>query len=218
MRQSLYKYFTKRKWADAFLDGKILFRSMSFFRDYEDKHVRGDQKEGTSVFRPEGGLIITNYTQGTTFTMPDSAFEAIANQEEIFVYCVSRSLTDELCKEFESVVCVEILKTPTLCERIKRALPANATFRAGRVEYYHQKDAPNPRWALPDQIALSKFENYKWQDEFRFLFCLTDALGFEKGAHRLLTGEAREAPKPAEHHEYLVKTRSLRDICRLHEF
>jgi hypothetical protein len=161
MRHSLYKYFTKRKWADAFLDGEILFRSLSFFRDYEDKHVRGDQEEGTSVFRPEGGLIVTNYTQGTTFTMPESAFEAIVNQEEIFVFCASRLLTDELRNKFESVVCVEILKTPTLCERMKRVLPANSTFRAGCVEYYDQNDAPNPRWALPDQIALSKFESYK---------------------------------------------------------
>jgi len=194
MRHSLHKYFTKRKWADAFLDGEILFRSLSFFRDYEDKRVRGDQKEGTSIFRPEGGLIVTNYTQGTTFTMPNSAFEAITNQEEIFVSCASRSLIDELRKEFESVVCVEILKTQTLCARIQRALPTNATFRAGRVEYYHQKDAPNPRWALPDQIALSKFESYKWQDEFRFLFCLTDALGFEKGAHRLVRPEKPRNP------------------------
>ena len=218
MRRSLYKYFTKRKWAEAFIDGEILFRSLSFFRDYEDRDVRGDQKEGTSVFRPEGGLVITNYTQGTTFTMQHSAFEVIANQEEISVFCASRSLTDGLRKKFDSTVCVEILKTQTLCERVKRTLPAHATFRAGRVEYYHQNDAPNPRWALPDQIAMSKLERYKWQNEFRFLFCLTDALGFEKGAHHLVRGEPKGAPKPTEHHEYLLKAGSLGDICRLHEF
>jgi hypothetical protein len=133
------------------------------------------------------------------------------------VFCASRSFTDELRKRFEAVVCVEILRIPTLCERIKRALPANATFRAGRVEYYDESEGGNPRWALPDQIAMSKFKSYQWQDEFRFIFCLTDALGFEKGALRLVKGEARD-PKPAEHRDYLVKTQSLRDICRLHEF
>jgi hypothetical protein len=218
MRHSLYKYFTDHKWADAFLNGEVLFRSLSYFRDYEDKDVRGDCKEGVSVFRPEGGLIITNHTQGRTFTSPDSAFEAITNQKDIFAFCVSRSLTDELCKTFEAAACVEILKIPTLCERIKRALPGSATFRAGRVEYYDPNDAPNPRWALPDQIALSKFEGYKWQKEFRFLFSFTDALEFEKGTHRLVMSESKEVPKPYEHHEYLVKAQSLRDICRLHEF
>jgi hypothetical protein len=218
MRHSLFKYFTDRKWAEAFLNGEVLFRSLSYFRDYEDKNVRGDHKEGVSVFRPGGGLIVTNHTQGRTFTMTDSAFEAIANQEDIFAFCVSRSLTDELCKTFGAVVSVEILKIPILCERIKSALPETATFRAGRVEYYDPNDAPNPRWALPDQIALSKFEGYKWQNEFRFLFSLTNALQFEIGSHRIVMREGAQVPKPDEHHEYLLKTRSLVDICRIHEF
>ncbi len=218
MRHCLYKYFTERKWADTFLDGEILFRSLSYFRDYEDNSVRGDQKEGTSVFRPEGGLIVTNHTQGTAFTMPGFAFEATAKQDEIFAFCVSRSLTDELRTKLKAVACVEILRVQTLCERMRKALPANATFRAERVEYYDQSDAPNPRWALHDRIAVSKLENFKWQNEFRFLFCCTDAFGFEKGDYRLVKGDAREAPKPAEHHNHLLKTQSLCDICRLHQF
>ena len=218
MRHSLYKYFTNRKYADAFVDGEVFFHSLAYFRDYEDENVRGDKNEGNSVYRPAGGLLITNHTQAKTFILPDFAFESTANQEEILVFCVSRSLTDELRKGFKAVACVEILRIPTLCERVKMALPANATFHAGRVAYYDQSEAPNPRWALPGQIAMSKFKNYEWQDEFRFVFCITDALGFEKGALRLVKGDAREAPKPAEHHSHLMRTRSLRDICRLHEF
>jgi hypothetical protein len=179
---------------------------------------REDRNEGNSVYRPAGGLLITNHSKGKTFTLPDFAFESTANQEEIFVFCVSRSLSDELRKRSKAVVCVEILKIQTLCERIKRALPPRATFRAGRVDYYDPNEAPNPRWALPDQIAMSKFRSYEWQDEFRFVFCLTDALGFEKAALRLVKGDAREASKPAEHHSDLLKARSLRDICLLREF
>lgn len=52
MRHSLYKYFDNRKWAEAFLNGEILFRSLSYFRDCEDKVARGDPNEGTSIFRP----------------------------------------------------------------------------------------------------------------------------------------------------------------------
>jgi hypothetical protein len=217
MRHRLYKYFTERKWADAFLDGEMLFRSLAYFRDYEDENVRGDRNEGNAIFRPSGGLIINNQTQRTTFTLPEFAFESKANQEEILVFCVSRSLTDELRDRFEAVACVEILRVPTLCERLWRSLPPNATRYARRVEYYDEGDGAGTRWALPDQIATSKFKGYKWQNEFRFVFSLTDALGFEKGTSRLVRGETLEPPKPAEHHEHLVKTGSLRGICHLHE-
>jgi hypothetical protein len=47
---------------------------------------------------------------------------------------------------------------------------------------------------------MSKFKSYAWQDEFRIIFCQTDALGFEKGVVRLVKGEAGQGPKPAEHH------------------
>jgi hypothetical protein len=60
MRHSLFKYFSERKWADAFLDGQVLFRSLSYFRDYEDGNIRGDCKEGTATFRPPAGLVINN--------------------------------------------------------------------------------------------------------------------------------------------------------------
>jgi hypothetical protein len=159
-------------------------------------------------------LIINNQTQGTTFNLPGYAFESTANQEEIFVFCTSRSHSDERRKRFEALACVEISKFPTFCERIRKALPATAAFHAGRVEYYDQTEAASPRWALPDLIAMSKLKSYEWQNEFRLVFCCTDALGFEKGALRLVKGEIREAPKPSEDHEYLVKTQSLHDYRR----
>jgi hypothetical protein len=61
--------------------------------------------------------------------------------------CASRSLTDELRDRFEAGACVEILRVPTLCEGLRRTLPAQATFYARRVEYYDQGEAPGARWA-----------------------------------------------------------------------
>jgi hypothetical protein len=225
-RRSLYKYFSERKWAEAFINGEVLFRSLSYFRDYEDNKVREDENEGTSIFRPEGGLIVNNLTQGTTFTLP-GAFESAAKQEEIFIFCLSRSLTDELRERFKAVACVEILNVRTFCDRMETALlPSNATFpgRPGRkrigqrVEYYKETEAGNPRWALPDMIATSKLDNYAWQDEFRLLFSLTDALGFENVDLCLKQGNAKNPRNPAEHHCYPLSAGSLKDICRLHEF
>ena len=223
VRHSLYKYFSDRKWADAFLDGEVLFRSLSYFRDYEDENVRGDTYEGTAVYRPKEGLLTHNQTQGKSILLKDYSFESTANQDEIYVFCTSRSLSGELRERFAAVVCIEIHKISSFCARIERAvvevaLPATATFRAGRVVYYNQSEGGDPRWALPDRIALSKFESYRWQDEFRLLFCLTDALEFEKASYRLVKGDPEPAPKLSEYPKCLVKVRTLRDVCRLHEF
>lgn len=225
MRYSLYKYYDKREWAEAFLDGNLRFRSLSYFRDYEDEHVRGDKNEGTSVYRPEGGLVITHHTQGWIKTIPWS-FNSTANQEHIFVFCLSRSFNVELRKRFESVACIEIFDVKAFCGRLEAALPVGATLpgKPGRthigqrVEYYDETDNCTPRWALPDVIAASKLKTFFWQDEYRLVFSLTDALGFEKSDMRLVRDGNTEAPKPAEHRHFDVAAGNLRDVCRLHDF
>ena len=135
-------YFSERKWAEAFLDGEVLFRSLAYFRDYEDENVRKDKGEGNSIYKPAEGLLVTNQTQGKTLTLPGYAFEATANQEEIFVFCTSRSLNDELRKRFEATVCVEILKIPTFCERVRRALPVRRTGMQERSNTTMRVKAP----------------------------------------------------------------------------
>jgi hypothetical protein len=223
MHHSLYKYYSNPKWAEAFLNGELLFRSLSYFRDYEDQQVRGDLKEGTSIFRPAGGLEITNHTQGWRKIFPYS-FQSTANLEEIFVFCLSRSFSEELRLRFEATACVEILDVKNFCARVEAALP-NATFpglpsrsRLGQpVTYYTETDDCNPRWALPDVIATSKLVDYSWQDEYRLVFSLTDALGFEKTKMHLVGNEAKDPHLPFEHRECPLKIGNLHDICRLRE-
>jgi hypothetical protein len=221
MRHSLYKYFTDRKWAEAFLEGEVLFRSLAYFRDYEnedkDEKVRKDCKEGNLVFGPPGGLIVSNQTRGTSGTLPGFRMESRTKQDEIFVFCASRSFSEELRDRFGAVVCVEILKIAAFCRRITRALPHNATVFAGKVIYYEPDQGPEERWALPDLIARSKFKCYEWQHEYRFLFSITDALAFENANYRLIRGDLKEPPKPEEHLDFPVHAKSLRDICRIRE-
>ena len=149
-------------WAMAFVEGRIRFWSLSYFRDVEERQVRGDSSEGTGVFAPDDGLQVTNYTQGTRFRMPAHALTSRAATDEIFVFCTSRELSDQMWHAFEAVVCVEIiLDVPAFCARVAAALPAGAKFpgrpgrqRTGwRVDYYRPAEAPGTRWALPDQIA-----------------------------------------------------------------
>lgn len=221
IRGRLYKYFSEEKWADAFIRGEILFRSLSYFRDLEDRNVREDQNEGKAIFRPQGGLVLNNQTQGTKHILPGHAFVSTAKAEEIFVLCVSRSQTDELWERFKAVACIEISDIPMFCSRVAAALPPTAKFpgRPGRtrigqrVEYYEESEGATPRWALPDLIATSKLKSYAWQDEFRLVFSLTDALDFEKVALRVTSSDDRNPPNPAGHHTYPVTAPSLDDIC-----
>jgi hypothetical protein len=224
MHHSLYKYYSERKWAEAFLKGEVLFRSLSYFRDLEDGQVRGDQNEGTSVFRPNGGLVITNQTQGWTRVLK-GAFKSAANFADIFVFCLSRSLNQRLWSEFRASVCIEITNIKEFCSRMEAALPPSAAFpgKPGRtrigqsVEYYNETENCNPRWALPDLIAASKQQSYSWQDEYRLVFSLTDALDFEKIEARLVGENAHDPARPAEHRQYLLKAGRLDDICRVHD-
>ncbi len=223
-QHSLFKYYADRKWGEKFLDGRFRFWSLAYFRDLEDKGVRGDANEGTATFQPEGGLQINNLTQGESFIMPSSKFTSTARCDEIFVFCTSRVLSASLWKEFGSVMCVEITNIPAFCRRVESHLPANAQFPGTpgrehighRVEYYDVSDEPSPRWALPDRIALSKQAVFARQDEFRLVFSMTGALGFENVSVALKPKDAPPVETASRPCSYDVDVGSLRDICLVH--
>jgi hypothetical protein len=221
----LFRYYAEPKWADDFLDGRMRFWSLSYFRDREDKSVRGDPNEGTGIFAPEGGLEVSNHTQRTRFNMPAHALTSQAVCDEIFVFCTSRTLSSRLWDEFGALVCIEITDVPAFCSRVAAALPEGARFpgRPGRerlgqrVDYYQTSDAVGTRWALPDRIALSKLRTFAWQDEFRLVFSTSGALDFQNVT---LTLEPRDAAPPlgaAGHPHRDIAAASLRDICQVHD-
>ena len=115
---------------------------------------------------------------------------------------------------------------PAFCARVTAGLPAPVQLpgkpgreRIGnRVEYYRASDPPGTRWALPDQIACSKLEDYGWQDEFRLVFSVTSALGFENVSLSLAPGETAPAKQPAANGPFDLAIAPLRDICRLAHF
>ena len=168
------------------------------------------------MYAPEGGLVITNQTQGTTSTLPDHRFESAARQDEIWIYCLSKIRTASLAAEFGASVCVEIRDIPEFCRRVRAALPAEAEFFGRRIAYYRTTDAGDPRWALPDRIATSKLNVYSRQAEFRLVFSTTGALRFENVQLRLVEGEA-EMPPRAKLDGQTVSVGNLAAICRVHE-
>jgi hypothetical protein len=49
-------------------------------------------------------------------------------------------------------------------------------------------------------------------------FSTSDALDFERAQYRIVTGTPEPPPKSTTYPEHHLKTRDLRDICRLHTF
>jgi hypothetical protein len=197
-----------------------MFRSLSHFHRVEDGEVRGDLNEGSISFRPEGGLIIHNKTQGKTSTVSEGTFGSGINTEEVFILCGSNSMTDEMRIRFDSKACVQILRIATLCARIQHELPPTATFRAQRVTYYSPANEPGAGWAFPGMIAFSKLERYAWQDGSRLVFSLTDALQYGNTAQQVkipgpLPG-IPQIPISTVSREYHLTVKALGDICKLH--
>ena len=111
------------------------------------------------------------------------------------------------------------------CCALVSVLPGRDNLQTGdlanlahAVTYYPATEAGNPRWAVPDFIATSKLEDYSWQNEYRLVFSLTDALSFQNVSVKLVPDGAPPPPKATRHASHLVKVGSQRDICVLHEF
>jgi hypothetical protein len=66
-------------------------------------------------------------------------------------------------------------------------------------------------------IAALKLKTFAWQDEYRVVFSLTNALAFENAQYALVRNESSQQPKPTEHQYYDLNAGNLHDICRIRE-
>ena len=214
----VFRYFSEATHAQSFLEGRIRFCSLSYYRDHEDT-VRGDAMEGTTRFKPVGGLQITK-EDGSKII--GESFDQTVRGYEIFVYCASLVLHRQIATAFKAVACVEITNVREFIKRIKSGLPPSARVRARPVEYYTAENACNPRWALPDRIAATKDKYWYWQQEYRFMFSQTDAVDFEQANYTLVLRRTRPVPPPGprsdEHLSVELAVPPLADICHLHRF
>jgi len=224
MKHSRFKYFSGRKYAEEFLDGKVFFQTAAFFRDYEDakaQQIIGDEYEGARLYRPSGGLDINNLTHNQSF-MLNAGMECLTKAHEIYIFCMSLAFTDVLKKEFNAVACAEISDPRAFIRRWLNALPEKAKHEgkhvARRVGYYRPEDVPGNVWALPDLIITTKLKRFEYQNEYRLAYTTTDAFAFQNCTYQLVDRKARPSPKPEEHLNETLELGNLRDICRVHTF
>lgn len=222
MQDSLYKYLPDQ-YVESFVgEGALLFRSLSYFRDYEDGQVRGDEFEGTKLYRPTTGLEVTLTATGEKRILPHS-FESTTNEDNIFVICLSTELSADLASQFNTSVCVEVIKRVRLISGIRQALlrrPSvkNKILVHGEVRYYNPDDPLIVDWALPDKIAMSKLTAFESQKEYRFAYSINGAFEVENTRLRLVPPGERMLPRASDHPQQLLKIGSLANVCRLHHF
>lgn len=211
------------KYLESFIrEGVVLFRPLSYFRDYEDKQIRGDEFEGTRLHRPDNGLEITLIETQQKIILPYS-FESTVNEEDIFVFCLSTVLSKNIAAQFQADSCVEIKDASVFISAIRSALSRrpsikNKTLIYGPVNYYSPDQPPIIDWALPERIAMSKLNSYAEQQEYRITFAVNDALRVENTRIRLVSHDQRKFPKATAYIERFLKLGSLAKLCKIHHF
>lgn len=216
----LVRYFSKQ-YANAFVQrGEVLFRSLSYFRDYEDQGVRADMHEGTLVHRPTDGLRITKVETGESIELPHK-LESSAREDEILIYCLSTELSESVAQRFQAEVAVEIVNPAKFLARLRSALGLRPRIRAEKlihqpVRYYEWHEPPIVDWALPERIAMRKPKSFEWQSEYRLAVPVGNAFAVENVSLRLVPLDAPPRPRATSHPSVLLKLGSLAKICRIH--
>ncbi|MGM9514816.1 hypothetical protein ACS5PK_11230 [Roseateles sp. DB2] len=217
---SLFKYLPS-KYLDAFVGrGELLFRSLSYFRNYEELEVRGDRHEGRRLYSPPQGLAINNLTTGEKFNLPGS-FESSVQDREIFVFCLAQECSTELASEFKTDVCVEIHNPTALLAKVRAALMLrrwikNARLLHGRVDYYSPSEAPLAEWAVPERMVLQKTVDFARQKEYRLAFARGNALQLNNVATQITTTPGASQPTLLGHPEHVLRLGSLAKLCTVH--
>ena len=198
-----------------------MFRTLSYFKHYEDEQIRGDKYDGTRLYAKKDGLTITKKQTGETSKIPFS-FESCVKTDEIFVFCMSLVHDKMLYEKFNADVCVEITAADKFISRVNYAVKRRPTTKPktlfhGAVDYYFEGDAPIIDWALPERIVMSKLQHFAWQKEYRLVFSIRNALGFGKTKQVLVSAGAKREESMECNTSRTITIGNLEDIIIFHK-
>jgi hypothetical protein len=172
----LYKYLPNQYVEAVVKQGKLIFRTLSYFQQAEDPE-RGDPFESMHVERPGSGVTITNLRTNQSHT-DDFAFINRNSADRIYCFCLSHRKEAELFRQFRSNACVEILDVPEFLRRWRRAvsrLKSSSEWELLHrdVEYYHVARPALADIKDPRNLPFFKREIYAHQDEYRLVAART---------------------------------------------
>jgi len=128
MKRSLFRYIAPEHADTLVRKGEVLFRALSYYRDYEKDGVRSDEFEGTRAHLPLDGLKLTKIETGEVIPVP-YMFESTVSEKDIFVYCLSSELCKELALKFQTDTCVEIIEPGKFLGLIRNALARRPSIK-----------------------------------------------------------------------------------------
>jgi len=218
----LYKYLPSKYLDNVTMKGEFLFRSLSYFRDFEDEQVRGDVYEGAQKYTGDGGLEINNVTTGIS-SKENWIFKSKVDTDNIFIFSTSSKLCPELAKEFKSDVCIEFTNAGQIISKLSYAIKRRKSVKPnkllhGHVNYYKEDSPPGIDWAFPDKISNSKLDYFSQQEEYRFQFSLLDALAFGNTTQEIQMGIEPKRHRKNEYPELTLKIGNIKKWCKVHEF
>ena len=217
---SLYRYFSEKNALAFVRNGEVLFRALSYFRNYEDDEARGDKFEGTLVHLPDNGLVVKNVNTEQEIFLPHR-FESTAKEDDIFVYCMSQILSAKLAERFKAEVVVEITNPAKFLNLVRSALSLRKRFRVNQlihesVKYYEWNEPPIVDWALPERITMKKPKIFEWQGEYRLAVPIGDAFDVENVNLNLVSVNHSRASVAKNYPKQMLRLGSLSKICRVH--
>lgn len=218
----VYKYFTEEAHALRFIhDGQMMWKPLSFFRVIEDEEVRGDAKDGILIHTHDGGLVI-NKQNGEQVVIENGFFTSSVNADDIFVFCASKDLSEDIAKRFNSPFCVEVVDTDHLAERLRgRACATSkidyAQLVSGDMEYRPPLQPAEADWALPEKVVFIKPQLFAWQNEFRIALPKRGAFDVHNVNLTIQIGEFPRPPAPTQK-PIFIEVGHLGAIANLYRF
>ena len=216
----MFRYFDHEEYALNWIKrGRVRFKPLAYYRELEALDVRGDAKDGTLQHQPKNGLLLTK-EDGTQIRLEGWTFESSAKGDQIFIHCLSLTLSLELAKKF-GPFCVEITEIKELTSRIKKRENLGskldyAQVYHGKVDYRPFDAAPDVNWALPERLALIKPPRFAVEDEYRIAIGTRGAFDVENVDLLLRGQDGNDRSQGQISNGFEIELGSLSEFAKLH--
>lgn len=214
----LYKYLPSQYVANVMDKGELLFRNLSYFKQYECEK-RGDPLEGHHRDNPDNNVVAEIVSTGEKIES-DSSFLNSTNSDLIYIFCLSQSLGDNLYEEFQCDVCIEVTDVDEFIRRVrmtvKRLVSLHKTgLLHAPVSYYEPNKPPEFDIKDPKELIFAKDNAFLNQNEYRLVFGTKKAFNLER--HIVLNGayNFREEAMKGIVKEKMIKIGGINDIANV---
>ncbi|MFM2599816.1 hypothetical protein [Vibrio fortis] len=216
----LYKYLPSKFVDNVTLRGELLFRNLSYFRQFEDDR-RGDPLEGFHRDNPDNDITLSCPYTGRLLAKGDYSFLNSTNSDLIFVFCLSKEYSARLYDEFEADACIEITDTQEFMKRsrfaVKRLISSHKSGLLNSDVIYYRDNAPAGfNIKDPKNLAFAKGVHYTHQNEHRMVFGTRKAFDLTQSIIINKSYDFIDDAKKGNAKSKLLRIGNISDIVKVH--